>query len=86
MSAVDDEGDPPPELLLSWECSRYNVLPDAGGVYDQEWALLYRMRIATNIYNALSKLRNAKGKEIHRLTDGERAIIKWLIDEKVING
>lgn len=86
VAVVDDDGPPPPELRLRWMCQRYEALPDAGGVNDQEYRTLHRMTVCENVHNAVSRLRSMKGAQIHQLTDNERAIIKWLIDVKVMNG
>jgi cell division septal protein FtsQ len=83
--AAVDEGEPPPaELKLAWQCERYNALPDSGGVLDQDAGLITRMGAAVNIYNTLQKYRRAVGKEIHKLTDGDRSIIKLLLDRGLI--
>jgi len=65
--------------MIAWECGRYpGALPDAGGILDQDWRLMYRARVALNVYNAMSRLRGAIGKQIHQLTDNERDILGWL--------
>jgi hypothetical protein len=80
-----DLGDPPPqELLLAWDCKRWGALPRSGGLYDQPARVMQNMRIAENLYSTVTKLRSAKGKEIHNLTDSERALIKYLIDEGIL--
>lgn len=87
VAVVDEDGAPPGELLLAWECERYpGSLPDAGGLLDQEWRVMYRMRMAQNIYNTMTRLRSAIGKQIHQLTDNDRAILKWLKDLGLLYG
>jgi hypothetical protein len=76
-----DNGEPPPaELRLAWDCKFWGTLPDTGAYYDQDYFLLSRMRALSNVYNAVSKLRNSKGTQIHSLTNNERMILKQLVD------
>lgn len=77
MDCVDG-GPPPEELLTAWACERWNVLPETGAYYDQDYQLMTRMARLSNIYNAVSRMRNLPGKEIHSLTDGERKILGFL--------
>lgn len=84
MGAVDGQSPAPPELRLSWECEKYHCLPETGGYYDQEYNLMRRMVVASNIYTAYSRYRNAQGAQIHNLSDGERRILRGLIDMKLI--
>lgn len=79
VDAAIDDGPPPPELQLAWMCGEYH-LPEHGGIYDQDAKTFYSMRSAENIYRVLGKMRNLKGADIHRLTDGERKLIKRLRD------
>lgn len=77
MDAATREGPPPPELQLAWMCGEHH-LPDAGGIFDQDAKTIYSMRSAENIYRVLTRMRGLKGAEIHRLTDGERVLIRRL--------
>ena len=58
-----------------------NALPDAGGLLDQDYGLITRMRGLGNIYQTVERSKGLYGKEIHSLTTNERRIIKWLLDE-----
>mgnify|MGYP000921731556 CR=1 FL=1 len=80
VAVIDSDGQPPPELRLAWNCQRWGTLPDDGGMYSQDAYLIQRMNILSNIYDALSKLRNSKGAQIHNLTDRERKILRHLVD------
>lgn len=81
--AVVEEGAPPPlELMLAWDCHRWETLPDAGGLLDQDYRLLMLMKVASNIHDTVTRLRSLVGDQIHSLSDNERRIIKWLRDEK----
>lgn len=84
MGAVDGTSPAPPELRIGWECQRYGCLPDTGGYFDQDFAMLHRINVITNVYNAYSHYRNAHGKQIHSLNESERRILKALIDMKLI--
>ena len=80
MESVDGDGDPPPELILSWQCSRWACLPDTGGYFEQDYSIMRRMTTLANVYNALTKYRNAKGAQIHNLTESDRRILRFLKD------
>lgn len=79
-------GAPPPELALLWDCERYNCLPDSGGLLNQDYQTMHRMSAYGNIYKTICKLDNAKGKQIHQLTNQERGVIKWIMDKGLLNG
>ena len=81
-----DGGKPPPELVLAWNCERWNALPETGGMLDQDWRLIVRMNTTQNVYNTMSHLRNLKGDQIHSLTSGERKILTYLRDEGLLYG
>lgn len=75
-----DDAPPPPELRLAWQCSKWNALPEAGGLYEQEYQLLLRMNYTMSIFNAIRRIQSLKGKAIHTLTEGERKILRMLMD------
>lgn len=81
VAAVNDAAPTPADLSLAWQCQRWGCLPDAGGLLDQDHVLLSRMTAALNVYNTLEQVRNSHGAEIHRLTSGQRTLIKYLMDE-----
>lgn len=80
VGAVDSDETPPPALQIAWNCQKWNCLPDSGGYLEQDYALMKNMTISLNIYNALSRLRNAKGAQIHSLTESDRKILRVLVD------
>lgn len=84
VECVDDDGQPPAELELSWQCERWHALPDVGALLDQDARRMYVMAALSNIYNALSHMRNCEGAQIHSLTNSERSILRMLIDLKLI--
>jgi len=81
---VDGDEPPPIELRMAWQCQRWDALPDAGGMHDQDYQLLFRMTALLNVYDTVSLLRNMRGAEIHNLTTGQRKILKMLRDDKVL--
>lgn len=86
MAVVYDDGPPPKELRDAWLCKRWNCLPDAGGLHDQDWLYTQRMVVLENVHDALKRYRSAVGAQIHNLSDNERAILKWLMDLEVWHG
>ena len=80
VASLDGDEDPPPVLRLSWMSKKYGALPEAGGVMDQEYAMLHRMDIVSNIHDAISRLRGFKGDAIHGMSTGDRRLIKSLRD------
>jgi hypothetical protein len=81
-------GDPPPaELRLAWMCEQHNTLPDAGGMFEQDYRTIVLMDRLSNIYRAVKRFQTAKGEQIHSLTDNERLILRRLMDMGIsING
>lgn len=65
------------ELRVAWMCGD-GLLPDTGGVLDQDAGLMTKLRVCTNIYRTVTRLRSAKGADIHKLTDSERRVIRVL--------
>ena len=61
-------------------------MPDNGGYLDQDYFLINRMARLDNVYRVCERVKNAKGDEIHRLTDAERLAIRWLMDNGLWNG
>jgi hypothetical protein len=80
VECVDSDEPPPAELRLAWDCKYWNTMPDAGAYYDQDYFLLMRMRSLSNIYNVMTKLRNAHGAQIHSLTENDRKLLKYIMD------
>jgi hypothetical protein len=69
---------------MSWNCERWKTLPDAGGLYDQDYQLMHRMNALTNVYNAVQRIKSLKGTQIHTLTDSERMILRYLMDNRIL--
>ena len=87
MVEVIDSGEhPPPELEIAWQCEHWHTLPEAGGYLDQDYGLMYKMTVFGNVYHTVGRLRTLTGANIHSLTDTERRLIKYLLDEGMMNG
>ena len=84
VACVDDGAPPPPQLRLAWQCEEWNAQPEAGGMLDQDHALMVQMTAANNIYRTLKRFRGLVGKMIHSLSQEERRILKVLRDEEQI--
>ena len=80
------DGPAPPDLKLAWWCERYQCLPDSGGMFEQDYYLLQNMTGCANVHSTYSKLRNAQGKEIHKLTESDRQILRGLRDMGLLYG
>lgn len=81
---VDGDTPAPPELRLAWECERWRCLPETGAYMDQDYSMLLRMSVLSNIYSAYSHYRNARGAQIHSLSEAERRILRSLKDDGLI--
>lgn len=64
-ASADEDGTPPPELLLAWQMDRYHALPRAGGLLDQPAQTMRRAAAARNAYDAI--------KASHRMNANEFA-------------
>ena len=84
VASIDGKEDPPPVLRLSWLSRKYSALPEAGGVMDQEYAMLHKMDVVSNVHDALNRLRGFKGDAIHGMSAGDRRLIKSLRDMDLI--
>jgi hypothetical protein len=84
VDSASGEAPPPPELRIAWQCERWNCLPDAGGYLDQDFVTVTRMTALSNVYNAVVRIKSLTGKNIHKLTDSERRILRVLKDEGII--
>ena len=80
VECVTNNAPPPAELKIAWQCERWHTLPDVGGLHDQDYTLMRRMNTCMNIYNAVQRIYSLQGKQIHTLSDSERAILKSLMD------
>lgn len=74
---------PPAELQIAWDCERWNTLPEAGGLLDQEYQLLKRMTGLSNVYNAVSQWFNLTGENIHKMSEQTRRILRYLLDNGI---
>ena len=84
METVESDGQPPPELTLALMCQKWNTLPDAGGMYEQDARMMKTMSGVLSVYNTMQRWRTLTGKQIHQLSDGERRILRTLKDMGLI--
>lgn len=84
VNSIDHGTTQPPELRIGLNCQNWNALPDSGGYKDQKYLLMRRINITMNIHRVVSKVRRAKGKEIHRLSGHDRRIIAALLEEGIM--
>lgn len=84
VDSVEGEGTPPPELVLAFMCQKWNTLPDAGGLYDQDARIMKKMSGVLAVHNAISRWRSLTGRNIHQLTESERRILRTLKDMRLL--
>lgn len=68
----------PPELELYWQCTRFNALPEQGGLLDQDASLMKRMGLLGNIYEATKRVRGLKGEAIHQMDPDDGRLLAWV--------
>jgi ABC-type phosphate/phosphonate transport system ATPase subunit len=83
VDAVSSDAAPPPELRLAWSCQKWGCLPEAGAYLDQDYELLNRMTVFSNVHTTVARYRSLHGNAIHSLNDGERKMLRWLMDSGV---
>jgi hypothetical protein len=83
VEALTENAPPPVELRMAWMCERWQSLPEAGGVYDQDQQLISRMIVLSNVYNAVTAWRTHGGEKIHYLSEQTRTILRRLQDEGI---
>ena len=71
-------GELPPELQLYWMCRRYEALPEAGALMEQDAGLLSRMAILANVYDTIQRVRGLVGDDIHRMRPDDGRLLTWL--------
>ena len=81
---INGKASPPPALSLAQNCQGWNNLPEVGGFLDQDYKTMSEMNVTLNIYNIISKVKNARGSAIHLLTHRERMILKPLVEKGLI--
>lgn len=81
---IDDDQPPPSILETAFLCRKWNSLPEAGAVYDQDYGTITRMSAVLNVYDTVSKLRRAKGDQIHQLSASQLRLIEWLRENRMI--
>jgi hypothetical protein len=77
--------EPPRELSLLWECDRFHVLPRAGGLLDQPFGLMQRMRVCENVYHALQLWKSEKWVTFEKNHPDEFKIVQHVITLRAQN-
>lgn len=86
MLAAKGKGSPPPELELAWLCGDYH-LPEAGGIFDQDYQLFRTMRILSNVHSAVNHLFSLTGEDVNKyLSIGERLLLGKLDKAGLLGG
>lgn len=52
---------------------------------DQDFVTITRMQVLSNIYDTVAYMRSLQGENIHKLNDGQRRVIKYLLDNGMLN-
>lgn len=60
------------------------MLPESGGYLEQDYRIMTGMNIALNVYNAVTKVKDAHGAAIHNLSTSERMVLKPLVEKGLI--
>ena len=63
-------------MLAGW-CGEHH-LPDEGGMLDQDYQMLNRMKTLYQVYRTISAYRSAKGEQIHNMPPDIARTMKWL--------
>lgn len=60
-------------------------MPVSGGMDRQNYRKMHTMTILLNVYDTVSHMRSLKGDRIHTLSDGQRRLIKFLLEMGAIS-
>lgn len=74
--AAKGKGEPPPLLVLVWNCQKWATLPRAGGMGDQSFVEIWRMNVLANVYYTAKAWFSGD-----RLTKDQEKYFIWLIEE-----
>lgn len=77
MLAARGKGSPPPPLSLAWYCGN-NLLPERGGVLDQDYKTMVQMRVLSNVYSAVQQAPHYTGEKIHGMPTEMKRVIAML--------
>jgi hypothetical protein len=73
-AAGNEDKEPPPILSHYWRCMKWNTLPKAGGMDDQDYRTIYLMNILARVYDAAQAWHSPDGK----MTADQEAVFLWL--------
>jgi hypothetical protein len=78
-----NEGPPPPELTLAWQCKRWGTLPEPGGLRDQIAGEMERMAAAQNAYDAVrGSLASGDHARWAAVNPGLDKLLGWILTER----
>lgn len=69
----------PRELTLLWNCDRFEALPKAGGLLDQPYGLMLRMRMCENVHGAMQLWKASKWETFEREHPAEWDIVQQVM-------
>lgn len=84
MECVTDNAPPPSYLVLGWQCERWHSLPEPGALFEQDYYTIYRMSALINVHNAVYRAKHLTGRNIHKLTDPERLVLRHLMNKGIL--
>lgn len=68
-------------------CTRWQSLPESGGIYEQDYRTLSRMAVCLNVERAIYSWRQNTGDKIHNISVYDRETLRMLMDNGInING
>lgn len=65
---------PPPELELAFMCGEHH-LPDAGGILDQDYDLITKMRYLKLVYYTVQNAPKYVGKQLHDMPSSMKRMV-----------
>lgn len=76
--AARGKGQPPPMLSLAFYCGDH-LLPESGGVLDQDYKTMMQMRTLSNIYYTVQQAPTYTGHDIHKIPPSMQRVISALM-------
>lgn len=82
VGCADGTCDPPPELVLYWECQTFHALPEPGGLLDQPAGLVGKMRACANAYELWQAWKAVSPKEAGKFIKANKK--RWETIQKIM--
>lgn len=61
--AAECKSEPPPELEMAWDAQKFGIPPVSGGRADQPAGLTRKMRVLSNVFDAMSTAKEYSKKQ-----------------------